>query len=191
MIGLVLDSVKVFERLFHPGIILNKTKKCETIGKIQSRFIECKRNERFPSLFFRELTRRPMINVDQSRTITISRQYPSRECTGFCVHGYILPSDQRVARDAGSDYTPFLLSLRELEFPNDATHREWQKIGEAQFRFIKHLEPFDVEAATVLDPRLLRELVSGAYLSDHRNIILLGNHRGGPIFRYREGSIFG
>jgi DNA replication protein DnaC len=80
----------------------------------------------------------------------------------------------RQARDDGTDHAQFLVELTEMELRTRAEHREQRRIKEARFPLIKSLEFFDFESAPTLDRRLVRELVEGAYLAAHRNIILLG-----------------
>ena len=80
----------------------------------------------------------------------------------------------RQAREGGSDYAQFLLELTELELRTRAENREQRRIKEAHFPLIKPLELFDFDATPALDRRMIRELATGSYLSEHRNIILLG-----------------
>jgi DNA replication protein DnaC len=61
-----------------------------------------------------------------------------------------------------------------MELHTRAEHREQRRIKEARFPLIKPLELFDFDSTPTLDRRLVRELVEGAYLAEHRNIILLG-----------------
>jgi DNA replication protein DnaC len=80
----------------------------------------------------------------------------------------------RQARDGGTDHAQFLVELTEMELRTRAEHRELRRIKEARFPLLKPMELFDFESAPTLDRRLVRELVEGAYLAEHRNIILLG-----------------
>jgi DNA replication protein DnaC len=80
----------------------------------------------------------------------------------------------RQAREGGADYGQFLQELTEMELRTRAEHREQRRIKEAHFPLIKLLELFDFDATPALDRRMIRELATGAYLSEHRNIILLG-----------------
>ena len=80
----------------------------------------------------------------------------------------------RQARDGGADYAQFLAELTELELRIRAEHREQRKIKEAHFPLFKPLELFDFDATPSLDRRLIRELATGSYLDEHRNVILLG-----------------
>lgn len=80
----------------------------------------------------------------------------------------------RQARDGGTDHAQFLVELTEMELRTRAEHRELRRIKEAHFPLLKPMELFDFESAPTLDRRRVRELVEGAYLAEHRNIILLG-----------------
>ncbi|MFZ0929583.1 MAG: IS21-like element helper ATPase IstB [Syntrophobacteraceae bacterium] len=81
----------------------------------------------------------------------------------------------RQAKESGTDYGEFLLSLTEMELQMRAENRLKRRVREAKFPLIKTLETFDYTAAPGLDLRLLRELETGDYIREHRNIILLGN----------------
>jgi DNA replication protein DnaC len=81
----------------------------------------------------------------------------------------------RQAKESGTDYGEFLLSLTEMELQMRAENRLKRRVREAKFPLIKTLETFDYAAAPGLDLRLLRELETGDYIREHRNIILLGS----------------
>jgi len=81
----------------------------------------------------------------------------------------------RQAKESGTDYGEFLLGLTEMELQMRAENRLKRRVREAKFPLIKTLETFDYTAAPGLDLRLLRELETGDYIREHRNIILLGN----------------
>ena len=80
----------------------------------------------------------------------------------------------RQARDGGIDYGQFLLDLTELELRIRSDNRETRRLKEAKFPLLKPLESFAFEAAPVLDKRLMRELATGEYLKEKRNVIMLG-----------------
>ena len=80
----------------------------------------------------------------------------------------------RQAREAGSDYTEFLLDLTGIELDIRNKNRLNRRMREAKFPLVKTLEDFDLEAAEGLDRRLLRELTSCDYAKQKRNIILMG-----------------
>jgi len=80
----------------------------------------------------------------------------------------------RQARDEGIDYSQFLLELTELELRIRTEQREKRRLKEAKFPLLKPLESFEFEAAPSLDRRLVRELATGDYIDNQRNVILLG-----------------
>lgn len=80
----------------------------------------------------------------------------------------------RQATEKGVDYKEFLLDLTSLELQTRAENRLKRRIREAKFPLLKPLETFNVEAASGLDIRLFRELVTCNYIKEHRNIIFLG-----------------
>ncbi len=85
-----------------------------------------------------------------------------------------LDSQVRQARDAGASHEECLLSLTDIELQLRAENRLKRKLKEAKFPLLKTLETFDCASAPQLDKRLLRELESGDYIGNHRNIIFLG-----------------
>jgi DNA replication protein DnaC len=80
----------------------------------------------------------------------------------------------RQARETGVDYGQFLHELTALELRIRAEQREQRRVKDARFPLIKPLELFDFDAAPALDRRMIHELAGGAYIEEHRNIILLG-----------------
>lgn len=84
------------------------------------------------------------------------------------------PSQVRQAQESGLSYEEFLLSLTEMELRIRGENRLKRRIREAHFPLLKTFEAFNFDAATGLDIRLMRELMNGQYLLDHRNIIFLG-----------------
>ena len=80
----------------------------------------------------------------------------------------------RQAREQSLDYGDFLLSLTEIELEGRAENRLKRRLREAKFPLLKTLETFDYHAAPGLDRRLLHQLASGEYISQHRNVIFLG-----------------
>jgi DNA replication protein DnaC len=85
-----------------------------------------------------------------------------------------LASLVRQARESGTSYEEFLLSLTEVELQMRAENRLKRKLKEAKFPLLKTLEQFDYSSAHELDKRLMRELESGDYLRTHRNVIFMG-----------------
>lgn len=84
------------------------------------------------------------------------------------------PTLVRQAEENGLSYEEFLLSLTEMELRIRGENRLKRRIKEAKFPLLKTLESFNFDAAGSLDRRLIRELMSGQYLVNHQNIILLG-----------------
>jgi DNA replication protein DnaC len=84
------------------------------------------------------------------------------------------PGLVRQAKESGISYEEFLLSLTEIELRVRADNRLKRRIKEARFPLLKTLEDFNFDEAPGLDKRLIREMVSGDYLKQHRNIIFLG-----------------
>lgn len=80
----------------------------------------------------------------------------------------------RQALESGVSYEEFLLSLTDVELQLRAESRLKRKLRDAKFPLMKTLEAFDYTAAPQLDKRLLKELETGEYLCQHRNIILMG-----------------
>ena len=80
----------------------------------------------------------------------------------------------RQARESGSDYEDFLLSLIESELEARADNRLKRRIKDARFPIIKTMEGFNFEEAEGLDRRLVREMAEGTYIQERRNIIFVG-----------------
>lgn len=80
----------------------------------------------------------------------------------------------REARNAGSDYEDFLLSLIESELEARADNRLKRRIRDARFPLIKTMEGFNFDEAEGLDKRLIREMFEGTYIKEKRNIIFVG-----------------
>lgn len=80
----------------------------------------------------------------------------------------------RQAREGGSDYEDFLLSLIESELEARADNRLKRRIRDARFPLIKTMEGFDFDEAEGLDRRLVREMAEGTYIKEKRNIIFVG-----------------
>lgn len=80
----------------------------------------------------------------------------------------------RQARENGSDYEDFLLSLVESELEARADNRLKRRIRDARFPLIKTMEGFDFDAARGIDKRVIREMAEGTYIGERRNIIFVG-----------------
>ena len=88
--------------------------------------------------------------------------------------GTQLESHLRQARENSQDYAEFLLNLTDLEITTRMENGRKRRIRDAKFPLLKPMDSFNFEAAPDLDLRLVKELLSGQYLTDKRNIILLG-----------------
>jgi DNA replication protein DnaC len=80
----------------------------------------------------------------------------------------------RQARESGLDYAEFLLQLTEHELQIRSENRLKRKLKEAKFPLYKTMEGFDFDAAPDLDRRLIRELCSGEYIKERKNVVFLG-----------------
>lgn len=80
----------------------------------------------------------------------------------------------RQARESGIDYEEFLLELTGTELATRAENRLKRRLQESKFPLVKPLETFDLDAVPDLDLRLFRELASGRFIQERRNVIFLG-----------------
>lgn len=80
----------------------------------------------------------------------------------------------RQSRESKLDYDEFLLNLTEVEIQVRKENGRKKRIREAAFPLLKPLEAFDFESAPDIDVRLIKELSTGEYINDKRNIIFLG-----------------
>ena len=80
----------------------------------------------------------------------------------------------RQSRESKLDYDEFLLNLTEVEIQVRKENGRKKRIREAAFPLLKPLEAFDFESAPDIDVRLIKELSTGEYIKDKRNIIFLG-----------------
>lgn len=85
-----------------------------------------------------------------------------------------LESSLRQARDSGHDYAEFLLQLTEHELRIRSENRLKRRIREAKFPLLKTMEEFDYALAPELDKRLIRQLCTGDYIKEPKNVIFLG-----------------
>jgi len=88
--------------------------------------------------------------------------------------GAQLESQIRQAKEGSLDYTEFLLNLTDLEIATRMENGRKRRIRDAKFPLLKPIETFKFEAAPELDLRLVKELLSGEYLKEKRNIIFIG-----------------
>jgi len=80
----------------------------------------------------------------------------------------------RQSRESKLDYDEFLLNLTEVEIQVRKENGRKKRIKEAAFPLLKPLEAFEFESAPDIDVRLIKELSTGEYINDKRNIIFLG-----------------
>lgn len=88
--------------------------------------------------------------------------------------GSQLESHLRQARENSQDYAEFLLNLSDLEVTTRMENGRKRRIRDAKFPLLKPIDAFNFEAAPELDLRLVKELLSGQYLKEKRNVIFLG-----------------
>jgi len=80
----------------------------------------------------------------------------------------------RQSRESKLDYDEFLLNLTEVEIQVRKENGRKKRIREAAFPLLKPLAAFEFESAPDIDVRLIKELSTGEYIKDKRNIIFLG-----------------
>jgi len=80
----------------------------------------------------------------------------------------------RQAREEKETYEEFLLNLTEVEVATRMENGRKRRIRDARFPLLKPLETFEFEAAPDLDTRLIKELATGQYIKEARNVIFLG-----------------
>ncbi|WP_320040646.1 IS21-like element helper ATPase IstB [uncultured Desulfobacter sp.] len=85
----------------------------------------------------------------------------------------------RQAHEAACGYDEFLLNLVEAEVQIRQENGRKRRLKEARFPMQKPLETFDFEAAPDLDARLIKELSTGTFIKEARNIILIGKSGAG------------
>jgi DNA replication protein DnaC len=80
----------------------------------------------------------------------------------------------RQARESSEDYSEFLLNLTEIEVATRMENGRKRRLRDAKFPLLKPFETFNFEAAPDLDTRMIKELLSGQYITNARNVIFLG-----------------
>ncbi len=80
----------------------------------------------------------------------------------------------RQAREEKEEYEEFLLNLTEVELATRMENGRKRRIRDAKFPLLKPLETFVFEAALDLDTRLIKNLATGQYIKEARNVIFLG-----------------
>ena len=85
-----------------------------------------------------------------------------------------LESLLRQSAEAGLDSSEFLLNLTNLEVASRMENGCKRRIRDAKFPMQKPIEAFDFDAAKDCDVRLIKELLTGQYIKEARNVIFLG-----------------
>lgn len=80
----------------------------------------------------------------------------------------------RQSSEGKASYEEFLLNLTEIELGVRKENGRQRRIREANFPLLKPLETFNFSAAPELDVRFIKELSTGGYIKEKRNIIFLG-----------------
>ena len=86
-----------------------------------------------------------------------------------------LNTSLRQAAESGLGHDEFLVDLTRQEIESRAAGRLQRRIREARFPLIKPLETFNPAAASGLDLRVFRELISCDYIKQGRNVIFMGS----------------
>ena len=85
-----------------------------------------------------------------------------------------LEEQLRQARENSQDYEEFLFNLTELEVATRMENGRRRRLRGAKFPLLKPFETFNFEAASDLDTCMIKELLSGQYITKARNVIFLG-----------------
>ena len=85
-----------------------------------------------------------------------------------------LEAQLRQAKESGPGYDEFLLEMTTVELHSRAESRLNRRVREAKFPLLKTLEGFDFGAVPELDLRMFRELTTGEFIKERRNVIFLG-----------------
>lgn len=85
----------------------------------------------------------------------------------------------RQARESALDYAELLLQLTEHELRIRTENRFKRQLREAKFPLLKTIEGFNFNSAPDLDKRLIRQLCTGEYIKERKNVIFLGKSGAG------------
>ncbi len=80
----------------------------------------------------------------------------------------------RHAVESGMDFSEFLLHVTDMEVTSRMENGRKRRLRQARFPLLKPIEAFDFDAAKDLDFQLVKELLTGQYLNEARNVILIG-----------------
>jgi DNA replication protein DnaC len=73
------------------------------------------------------------------------------------------------------DYPTFLLRLAERELIDRERRAAERRIRDARFPVVKTIDTFDFKAQPSINQALVRELMSGEYISKRENVLMVGN----------------
>jgi DNA replication protein DnaC len=73
------------------------------------------------------------------------------------------------------DYPAFLLRLAERELIDRERRAAERRIRDARFPVVKTIDTFDFKAQPSINQALVRELMSGEYISKRENVLVVGN----------------
>jgi len=74
-----------------------------------------------------------------------------------------------------ADYATYLLRLTERELLDRERRAADRRLKAARFPVIKTLDTFDFASQPSLNETLVRELMRGQYITDHQNVLIVGN----------------
>jgi len=80
-----------------------------------------------------------------------------------------------VCAQEGCDYPTFLLRLAERELIDRERRAAERRIRDARFPVVKTIDTFDFKAQPSINQALVRELMSGEYISKRENVLMVGN----------------
>ena len=80
----------------------------------------------------------------------------------------------RHAVESGMDFSEFLLHVTDMEVASRQENGRKRRLQQARFPIQKPIEAFDFEAAKALDFQLIKHLLTGQYINEGRNILLIG-----------------
>jgi DNA replication protein DnaC len=107
-------------------------------------------------------------------TVYESKALPGLEQLGLSVAAEQLDTTAQKAAAEAWSYSHFLGYLLDGEISERHRKRVHLNMQFAKFPYLKRLEDFDFTVQPSVDRRLIEELAGGRYLSEGRNIILLG-----------------
>ena len=85
------------------------------------------------------------------------------------------PKTAEISQKDRADYQTFLLRLAEREIQDREVRARERRIKAAKFPVVKTLDTFDFNAQTSINQPLVRQLMSGEYIDQKENILLIGN----------------